>query len=50
MYVDGFNESIKTLVDIYREQERNTMCLDVVHYERAEGDTVRARNKTHPMG
>lgn len=44
MFVDGLDESIKTLVAHYREQEKRSTYLEVVQFEREEGEAVRAGN------
>lgn len=48
--MDGLNESIKTLVERYLEDERRVTYLEVVHFAQAEGEALRERNKTRSVG
>lgn len=45
MHVDGLNVSIKTLVTRYPEKKCKENFLDVVQFDRAEGDAIRERDE-----
>lgn len=46
MFVDVLDESTKTLLARYREQEQRETYLEVVQFALAEGEAVRARRKS----
>ena len=43
MYIDGLDESIKEVVGCYRRMNRNATFLEIVHFAKEEGNSVRAR-------
>lgn len=50
MYVDGLIESIKAQLTHYRKQDSKMTYLDVVKYEREEGDALWAYNRNSSTG
>lgn len=50
MFVNGLNESIKTLFTSYHVKYRNLTFLDALYFSRADSNEARAIIKTHLTG